>query len=95
MQTAVPSTTAPASYTTPDTVPAHALAWGRRVVSGARFLNRRDLVRAVICAAAAVRARRLDPVELQRAVCLGRALWREGEASPRGGRVFPLVGVVA
>lgn len=90
VQAAVPSTTARAagSYASPETVPAHALAWGRRVVAGCRFLSGADLVKQIIREGAKVRARRLDPVEVERAVLLGRALWREGRTATAGGRAF-------
>ena len=89
-----PSTAAAAApvtaraFTSPATVPAHALAYGRRVVRGLRFPTGAVLVRELIRVCAQARGRRLDRVELERAVLLGRALWHEGTPSPLGGRAF-------
>ena len=77
-----------ASYTTPETVPAHALSYGRRVVRGLRFPSGAILIRELLRVCAQVRGRRLDPVERAHAVLLGRALWHEGTPSPLGGRTF-------
>lgn len=78
-----------ASYSTPQNVPQHALNYGRSIVRGLRFPSGRILVRELIRVCAQVRGRRLDAVEVERAVLLGRALWHEGVPSPLGGRVFP------
>lgn len=80
--------TAPASFSTPETVPAHSLAYGRRVVRGLRFPSGAELVRQLFRVCAQVRGRRLDAVEAARVVLLARALWHEGTPSPLGGRVF-------
>ena len=76
------------SFASPAAVPAHSLAWGRRMVGGHHFANGAVLVRELLRVCAQVRGRRLDPVEVKRAVMLGRALWHEGASSPLGGRCF-------
>ncbi len=84
MQTA----TVAASFSSSETVPAHSLAYGRRVVRGLRFPSGDRLVRELFRVCAQVRGRKLDKVEGERVVLLARALWHEGTPSPLGGRVF-------
>lgn len=72
----------------PDTVPAHALAHGRRVVAGQMFASGSALIHALIRRHAQVLGDRLTAVKTQRAAAVGRALWRAGRPSPTGGRAF-------
>ena len=82
--------TAPASDTTPAAVPAHTLAFLRRLVARERYPGGRTFVCALFAKASRTYAQgdRLTAAEAARLRAAAVLLWHEAQPSPRGGRVF-------